>query len=75
VAKDTVARHVQDAFGRPLSHLEGGLVHDAPPMIGDPATKTAPAPVDDFVRMLRNPATVRQVILMREVLDRPVERW
>ena len=74
-AKDAVARHVQDAFPRPLSHLEGGLVHDAPPMIGDPATTPAATAADDFVRMLRNPATIRQVILMREVLDRPVDRW
>jgi hypothetical protein len=73
--KDAVARHVQDAFGRPLSHLEGALVHDAPPMIGDPPTKTAVPPADDLVKMFRNPATIRQVILMREVLDRPVDRW
>jgi hypothetical protein len=73
--QDTVARHVQDAFGSHLSHLEGSLVHDAPPMIGDPTTAPAAAAVDDFVRMLRNPATIRQVILMREVLDRPVDRW
>ena len=72
---DTVARHVQDAFAHPLSHLESALVHDAPPMIGDPAAKPAAAAADDFVRMLRNPATIRQVILMREVLDRPLDRW
>ena len=58
-----------------LSHLEGTLVHDTPPMIDDPAGKPAAPAADDFVRMLRNPATIRQVILMREVLDRPVDRW
>jgi len=74
-AQDSVARHVQDAFAHPLSHLESSLVHDAPPMIGDPATKPAVAATNEFVRMLRNPATIRQVVLMREVLDRPVDRW
>lgn len=73
-AQGSVARHVQEAFPRPLSHLEGTLVHDEPPMIGDPAIKPAAA-TDAFVRMLRDPATIKQVILMREVLDRPVDRW
>lgn len=73
-AQGSVARHVQEAFPRPMSHLEGTLVHDAPPMIGDPAIKPVAA-TDAFVRMLRDPATIRQVILMREVLDRPVDRW
>lgn len=75
ISQGDVARHVQEAFPRSLSHLEGGLVHDAPPMIGDPATLPTALAADDFVRMLRNPATIRQVILMREVLDRPVDRW
>jgi hypothetical protein len=74
-AKGDVTRHVQEAFPRSLSHLEGGLVHDAPPMIGDPATRPTATAADDLVKMLRNPATIRQVIIMREVLDRPVDRW
>jgi hypothetical protein len=31
--------------------------------------------VDELVQLLRNPATIRQAILLREVLDRPVDRW
>jgi len=41
-------------------------------------TAAAPHPAtaaEELVAILRNPATVRQVVLLREVLDRPVERW
>jgi hypothetical protein len=41
-------------------------------------TAAAPHPTtaaEELVAILRNPATVRQVVLLREVLDRPVERW
>jgi hypothetical protein len=34
-----------------------------------------PTPAEELVHLLQNPATIRQVILLREVIDRPVERW
>lgn len=68
-----VSRHVEDAFAREIEHLPAGL--------GQPAT-AAGKPLaakrgagDDLVRMLRDPATLRQLVVVREVLDRPVERW
>jgi len=30
---------------------------------------------DELVRMLSNPQGLRQLILLREVLDRPLDRW
>lgn len=69
-----VARHVHDAFAQELRHL--------PSTIGEPAARPAveharPQPVlpHDIVALVRNPATIRQLILVREVLERPVDRW
>lgn len=74
-AGDDVAEHVQDAFKRQLSHLESsltaGAAADAPR--GSPSAGAAAAL--DLAAALRDPAAVRRLILMREVLDRPVDRW
>lgn len=74
-AGDDVAEHVQDAFKRQLSHLEssltGGAVADAPR--GSPSAAGSAA--TDLAAALRDPVAVRRMILLREVLDRPVDRW
>jgi len=54
--------------GAPLSSRSGAGETTA----SAPRPETAAA---ELVAMLRNPATVRQVILLREVLERPLERW
>lgn len=63
-----VSKHVTEAFATDLKHRIA------------PAGTTPPAPVAvdrvvDLVSMLREPATLRALVVMREVLDRPVERW
>jgi len=71
---ESVARHVQDAFAHELGHLRGGLAHEevrseaaaAPPANGVAA---------EVLEMLRSPAATRRAILVREVLERPVDRW
>jgi hypothetical protein len=70
----SVSRHVQDAFSHELTHLRGELVHDAP-KAGVVPPPAAARQVDELVQLLRNPATIRQAILLREVIDRPVDRW
>ena len=67
-----VSRHVHDAFSRELTHLQGGLAHDEAAAAPASAAATQAA---HLVQLLRSPATIRQVILLREVLDRPVDRW
>lgn len=72
-AVESVERHVQDAFSHDLAHARGGLAREA----------TAPATVThrtndiaaELVEMLRSPSATRRAILLREVLDRPVDRW
>jgi hypothetical protein len=71
---ESVARHVQDAFSHELTHLRGTITPDESQAGGQRRT-AAPTQAEELVHVLRNPATVRQLILLREVLDRPVDRW
>jgi hypothetical protein len=63
-----VSKHVTEAFATDLKHRIAPV--DAPlqpPVVADRAV--------DLVSMLREPATLRTLVVLREVLDRPVERW
>jgi len=71
---ESVARHVQDAFSHELTHLRGTITHDES-KAGGAARTSAPTQAEDLVHVLRSPTTIRQVILLREILDRPVDRW
>jgi len=71
---ESVARHVQDAFSRELTHLRSTITQDEP-QAGGASRTSALTPAEELMHLLRNPVTVRQVILLREILDRPVERW
>ena len=72
-AGSDVARHVHDAFAHELDHLSTSIAAGAP-VNADSRRPVAP-PAAELVTMLRNPTTLRQLILLREVLDRPTERW
>jgi len=72
---ESVARHVQDAFSHELTHLRGTISQDSAEQTGGTPRPTAPTQADELVHLLRSPATIRQVILLREILDRPVDRW
>jgi len=72
-----VARHVQDAFAQELGHLHSGLEASGADGPGrEPTSRGASglAPAD-LVRNLRDPALLRQAVLLREILERPIERW
>ncbi|MEI6255659.1 MAG: hypothetical protein WCQ77_03345 [Planctomycetota bacterium] len=71
---ESVARHVHDAFGTELKHLRGGLGFEERQAATVEPAGVAPQ-AKDLVKMLRDPATIRQVILLREILDRPIDRW
>lgn len=67
-----IGRHVEGAFAHDLAHA--GIR----PGSGDQsavAPQTVPTVAHDLVAMFRDPKTIRQVILLREVLDRPIDRW
>ena len=63
-----VARHVQEAFAR-------DLVHQAPDAIAAPARAAGSPIVADLVAALHSPASIRQMVILKEVFDRPAERW
>jgi len=67
-----IARHVEDAFADDLIHRRAAASTPAAERSGLDRAPVAPL---DLVALLRTPATLRQLILVREVLDRPVERW
>lgn len=82
-----IARHVEGAFAHDLSHaraarpaaaVAGAMPVSVPEAAGGvPAAGPAPprSTAAELVAMIRNPATVRQAILLGEVLGRPVDRW
>jgi len=70
---ESVERHVTEAFGRELPHLAAGQAGGPPPSA--PSSSATPSLTADLVRKLRDPASIRELILIREVLDRPVHRW
>jgi hypothetical protein len=78
-----IARHVQDAFAQDIGHLAPGLTRsarpaDATPPIAAPPIAAPPiaAPTAaELAALLRNPASIRQLILAREILERPEHRW
>ena len=70
-----LSRHVQNAFGHELKHLSSELAEERLES-GAVAMRSQPqTPAAELSQLLRNPATVRQVILLGEVLLRPQDRW
>lgn len=67
-----IGRHVAAAFGHELDHLQAGLpgAEAGPQRRPEPPTVAA-----ELAQALRSPTTLRQLILLREVLDRPTDRW
>lgn len=72
-----VARHVQDVFGQEMAHLPTPLeaAPAAPSAATAGGTPSRVATANELVAALRNPVTLRQLILVRELLERPVGRW
>lgn len=79
-ATTDVAEHVREVFSHEMAHLRRGLAENegsVPPVPADAQawTEAAGAPAPLLLRLLRSPATIRDAIVMREVLDRPIDRW
>ena len=88
-ANDEISRHIHDVFGKGLGRLPDGTVENpwadlerpgqgprpsrATAVAGDAAAIRATT--GDLAAMLKNPATIRQALLLREILDRPTDRW
>ena len=68
-SRDDVARHVEEAFARDLAHASpsGTAAHSV--------AAVAAAPSADLIASLRSPETLRQLIIVREILEVPSHRW
>ena len=67
-----IGRHVDGAFAHDLAHAG---VRPGSSDQSAVAPQTVPTVAHELVAMFRDPKTIRQVILLREVLDRPIDRW
>jgi len=68
-ARDNVAGHVATAFAHDLAH-------QSPDRMGvAPSRESEPSAAGELLAALRGPGGLRQLILMREVLERPTHRW
>jgi hypothetical protein len=63
-----IASHVENAFAHDLAHA-------SPSTVGQAVVAAQEAPGAALTAALQAPGGLRQLILMREVLDRPVHRW
>lgn len=63
-----IALHVEQAFATDLAHA-------VPSVHSERATTPIPQVTSPLAVLLRDPATIRQVVVLREVLERPTERW
>lgn len=69
VERGDIAGHVATAFAHDLAH-------ESPDRTVAAAARAAEAsPATELVAALRAPGGLRQLILMREVLERPTQRW
>lgn len=63
-----IARHVESAFAHDLAH-------ESPAAEPAATTQTTGSPATELAATLRSPAGLRQLVLMREILERPTHRW
>ena len=65
---------MQSRLEQTFDHQVGSLVA---PAARDQATTTGPpaAPSAEVFGMLRDPQSIREAIVVSEILRRPVERW
>jgi len=62
--------HLQQAFGHQVGSMQASAS-----MTDTAAVNSPPAPVAEVAAMLRDPQSIRQSIIISEILRRPEERW
>jgi hypothetical protein len=72
-AGDDIIEHVNDAFAKDLGHRDSIL--SSPAVVTKPKVAAAGGVADELAAAIRDPAALRRLIVMREILDRPVHRW
>ena len=80
LADEKMEQHLRDAFTHPLGRLAAAPAEVPATPITLEATALAPRPQPGaaaraLAALLRNPTSVRQAILLSEILNRPEHRW
>ena len=70
-----VARHVSEAFAHDLSHQAFGLAQQTSAAAKVGSQQPSVSPAVHLANLLRSPTAIRQIILLQEVLQRPLNRW
>ncbi len=77
-----INQHVHDVFDKGLAHLPEGVVENPwtdleQGAVADVRSGAAGQPIDysSLAAVLANPISLRQAVVLREVLERPTERW
>jgi hypothetical protein len=79
VADEEMQAHLQQVFDHSLGRLR--KTTDGPPVTAaatpaePPAVSREPSPAAAIAQMLRTPQNVRNVIVLSEILNRPLDRW
>ena len=63
-ADDKLESHIHDKFDRDLSKIDDHLPEEGQPSGGKPAAS-------EIAEMLRNPKSIRQAVILSEILNRP----
>jgi hypothetical protein len=69
-AEAAMQSHLSQVFGHKLGTLAGNQSATAAP-----TGETSSAPANEVIEMLRDPHSIRDAIIVSEVLRRPTERW
>ncbi|MBI2478304.1 MAG: hypothetical protein HYV60_06575, partial [Planctomycetia bacterium] len=74
---DRMEAHLHEYFEHDLGALGARTAAAADSTLDDdsPATKRKPEKPPNFLELLQNPASVRQAIILSEILTRPSDRW
>lgn len=68
-------RRQEDVAGHVAAAFADDLIHASPQSDNDQPRAVPASPATELVSALRTPGGLRQLILMREVLERPTHRW
>jgi len=72
-----IAQHVQQALDHRLGSLGsgGGLGEPVAPAAAVPTVNETTAAAQAVAGLFINPQNLRQAVLLKEILERPVDRW
>lgn len=72
----SIAEKVKEDFAKELDHLSTPLTSDRSLVESATASPAGvPSSTAELIRALRSPASLRGLVIVREILERPTDRW